>query len=235
MVELMHQGSAVHARPEHRDDIGITDFGEFMTLLGEMSDVVPQGFTLLLPAALQIPGVTRPHIRALKVAGEDLLEILQTINQFSGKVIELSSGRVSQVNGEELDDEKVVILPACPAREAVVLQPNTGIGFAIVLDNVIGHSKTLRETRVAHVAPERPGPWPLSTKVVPFSITMPTVTRIACVVLGVCPCAPYEPNDASGARGKHSGGLVRDKMGPVLMKTQFLPWGVPSWSFIGWP
>jgi hypothetical protein len=55
-----------------------------MTLLGETSDVVPLGFTLLLLRTLEILGVTRLHVRALKVAGEDLLEILPTIDRVSG-------------------------------------------------------------------------------------------------------------------------------------------------------
>jgi hypothetical protein len=55
-----------------------------MTLSGETWDVVPQGFPLFLSAPLQIPRVTRPHVRALKVAGEDLLEILPTIDCVSG-------------------------------------------------------------------------------------------------------------------------------------------------------
>jgi hypothetical protein len=65
---------------------------------------------------------------------------------------------VGQVNGEELDDEKVIVCPACPAREVVVLQPNIGIGFTVILDDVVGHSKMLREACVAHIAPKHHGP-----------------------------------------------------------------------------
>jgi hypothetical protein len=79
-ANLMHQGSAVRAGPERQDGIGVTDFGDLMTLSRETPDVVPQGFTLLLSATVQIPGVTRPQIRAQKVVGEDLLEILPTID-----------------------------------------------------------------------------------------------------------------------------------------------------------
>jgi hypothetical protein len=88
-------------------------------------------------------------------------------------VIEPSSERVDQVNGEELDDEEVIV---CPAHEAVVLQPNTGIGFAAVLDDVVGHPKMLREACVTHVAPKRFRPWPLGVKAMPFSIIVPIVT-----------------------------------------------------------
>jgi hypothetical protein len=45
-------------------------------------------------ATLQIPGVVEPHICAMKVASEDLLEILPTIDRVSGQVIEPSPGRV---------------------------------------------------------------------------------------------------------------------------------------------
>jgi hypothetical protein len=41
MIELMHQGLVVCARPERRDDIDIVDPGEFVTLLGETSDIIP--------------------------------------------------------------------------------------------------------------------------------------------------------------------------------------------------
>jgi hypothetical protein len=83
----MHQGSTVRAGPERQNDVGIIDLGELMALLGETLNVIPQGFTLLLPATLQIPGVTRAHLCALKVAAEDLLEILPIIDRVSGQVI----------------------------------------------------------------------------------------------------------------------------------------------------
>jgi hypothetical protein len=63
-----------------------------------------------------------PHVCALNVAGEDLLEIFPTIDRVSGQVNEPSSGCVGKVNGEELDDEKVIVHPARAACEAVLLQ-----------------------------------------------------------------------------------------------------------------
>jgi hypothetical protein len=39
-TELVYQGSTVCAEPERRDDIGITDLGEFITLLGEVPNVI---------------------------------------------------------------------------------------------------------------------------------------------------------------------------------------------------
>jgi hypothetical protein len=45
------------------------------------------------------------HIRALKVACEDLFEILPTVDHVSWQVVHLGPSRVSKVNGEKLDDE----------------------------------------------------------------------------------------------------------------------------------
>jgi hypothetical protein len=62
--------------------------------------------------------------------------------------------RVDQVNGEELDDEEIIICPTCPARKAVVLQPNAGIGSVVIFDDVVWHPKMFREACIMHVAPE---------------------------------------------------------------------------------
>jgi hypothetical protein len=102
-------------------------------------------------------------------------------------VIKPSSRCVDQVNGEELDDEKVIIHLACLAREAIVLQPNAGVVFVIVLYDFVGRLKTLRETRVVYVASKRLRLWLLEAKATPFLITMPAATCVTCVVLGAFP------------------------------------------------
>jgi hypothetical protein len=137
-------------------------------------------------------------------------------------VIEPSSGHVDQINGEELDDEEVIVRLICPACEAVVLHSNNRIDFAIKIDDVVGHPKTLREAHVAHVAPEHFSPWPLGAKAAPFSITAPT-GDIGCVHGAWCmplhPPPSHEPNDVPVARGVHSGGSAVDGTGltPVKM------------------
>jgi hypothetical protein len=52
-------------------------------------------------------------------------------------------GRVSQVNGQELDEEEVIIHPVRPTCKAGVLHPNVGVGFAVILDNVVRCPKHL--------------------------------------------------------------------------------------------
>jgi small neutral amino acid transporter SnatA (MarC family) len=92
-----------------------------MAFLRKMSNVVLYGLPLFLSAALQIRGVFGLHICALEIAGKNLLEILLAIDRVSGQVIEPSSGRVSQIDGEKLNDKQVAICPARPSGEVVVL------------------------------------------------------------------------------------------------------------------
>jgi hypothetical protein len=76
---------------------------------------------------------------------------------------------VSQVNGEELDDEKDIVHPAHPTSEVVVLQPDTRVHFTIILDNVARHSKALWEASVAHGASECFWPRHFMSKAASFS------------------------------------------------------------------
>jgi hypothetical protein len=145
---------------------------------------------LLLPATLQIPRVARPHICALKVAGEDLLEVLPSIDRVLGQAIEPGPGRVGQVNGEELDNEEVIIHPTCPLCKAVVLHPNTGIGFAVIFDDVIWHLKMFSKAHVVHVTLERLRPWPFRAEAAPFLIIAQAATWVVHVVLEMHPLIP---------------------------------------------
>jgi hypothetical protein len=126
-----------------------------MTLSGEAPDVIPHEFPLLLLATLQISGIAGWHVCALKVAGEYFFEILPIIDRVSGQVIEPSSGHVRQVDGEELDDEEVIIHPARPTHAVVVLQLDAGFCLADILDDVVWCMETPRESRITHVSPER--------------------------------------------------------------------------------
>jgi hypothetical protein len=161
-----------------------------MTLLGEALDVIPQGLPLLLPATIQILGIARPHVCALKVVGEDLLDILPTIDQVSRQVMEASFGCVGQVDGEKLDDEEVIVCPTHPAREAIVLQSNAEIGLAILHVDIVGRTETPKEACIMHVVPERFRSWPLGDKAALFSIVVPAATQIAQAMLNACPFIP---------------------------------------------
>jgi hypothetical protein len=54
-----------------------------VALQGEVPNVISEGFARPLLATHQVPGVAGPHICALEVAGEDLLEILLIVDHVS--------------------------------------------------------------------------------------------------------------------------------------------------------
>jgi hypothetical protein len=51
-----------------------------MALPGESLDVILEGFDGLLSATYEVLGVVGLHIRALEVVGEDVSEVIPTIN-----------------------------------------------------------------------------------------------------------------------------------------------------------
>jgi hypothetical protein len=69
-TQLAHQVAASGAGEERADDTRVGDVGQLGALLRKSPDVVPEGFSRLLAAALEIPGVPRAHVCALEVAGE---------------------------------------------------------------------------------------------------------------------------------------------------------------------
>jgi hypothetical protein len=121
MAKLMHQGLVICVRPECRNDASVVDHREFMTLLGETPNVVPQGFALLLSATLQISRIAGLHVCALKIAGKDIIEIFPTIDRVLRQVVKPGTRCVGQENGEELDNKKVIVSPARSTCKSVVL------------------------------------------------------------------------------------------------------------------
>jgi hypothetical protein len=102
----------------------------------KMLDLISEGFTRFLLAAFQVPRVTRMHVGALEVTGEDISKILPAIDVVSWQMIWPGPSGIGQVDREELDDEEVIVWTTRSAREAVVLQLDTRVSFAIVHDDV---------------------------------------------------------------------------------------------------
>jgi hypothetical protein len=75
-TQLAHQVAASGAGEERADDIRVGDVGQLGALLRESSDVVPEGFSRLLAAASEIPGVPRAHVCALEVADEGFDQVV---------------------------------------------------------------------------------------------------------------------------------------------------------------
>jgi hypothetical protein len=79
MAELMHLGSIVHAGPECRDEVGVTNLGELVPLSEETLDVIPQGFALLLLTTLQILRVARCNIPCYSSPNLSLITIINSL------------------------------------------------------------------------------------------------------------------------------------------------------------
>jgi hypothetical protein len=71
-TQLADQVTASGAGEERADDIWIGDVGQLGALLWESPDVVPERLSRLLPAASEVPGVSRAHVDALEIADEGL-------------------------------------------------------------------------------------------------------------------------------------------------------------------
>jgi hypothetical protein len=75
-TQLAHQVAASGAGEERADDIRVGDVGQLGALLRKSPDVVPEGFSRLLAAASEIPGVLRAHVCALEVANEGFDQVV---------------------------------------------------------------------------------------------------------------------------------------------------------------
>jgi hypothetical protein len=92
-------------------------------------------------------------------------------------MIQLDHGGVGHVDREELDDEEVIVWSTHSAHEAVVLQPDSRVSFAIVLDDVAWCSKMLWEMSIAHDASERLWAKPFRTEAASFMIVVGSTVR----------------------------------------------------------
>jgi hypothetical protein len=135
-TKLVDQGVTHSVVPEGQNDIGVYHTWECVALLGEMSNVVPKGLTLLLPAAPEVPRVAEAHIGALEVAGKDLPQVIPMVYGVSQEMVQPGFGGFYQIDWEELDDEQIIICHSRSTREVVILQPNTGVNFAIIFGYV---------------------------------------------------------------------------------------------------
>jgi len=126
-------------------DVGVDDSRQRVALLGEAPDVVAQGLTGLLLAALEVPRVARPHIRALKVADEDLVEICPTADGVGGQEVQPGADVFSQAYREILDDEVFVGRSSGSACKPVIHQPHAGVCIPSILHDVRWWSEALGE------------------------------------------------------------------------------------------
>jgi hypothetical protein len=123
VTQLAHQVATSGAGEERVDDIRVGDVGQLGALLRKSSDVVPQGFSRLLAAASEIPGVPRAHVCALEVAGEGFDQVVPVGDLRRWQMLQPGSGGVREEQGEVADDEVVIIHSTQLAGQPVVREP----------------------------------------------------------------------------------------------------------------
>jgi hypothetical protein len=96
VAQLSDQLFAGGAREEGHDNVGVGDVGELGALLGETPDVIPEGFTRLLLAALEIPRVAGVHVGSLEVPLEHSHKVVLVVDLLRWEVLEPGSSGVRQ-------------------------------------------------------------------------------------------------------------------------------------------
>jgi hypothetical protein len=107
-------------------------------------------------------------------------------------VVQPGPGGFNQIDWKELDNEEIITRSPRPASEAVVLQPDAGVYFAIVLDDVAWHLKTPREMGIAHGAYKRLWAWRFRIEAASFTIVAAPVMRVLRVLLELRTVVPWE-------------------------------------------
>jgi hypothetical protein len=78
---------------------------------------------MLLPAASQVPGVPYANVRALEVPPEDPNKALPVMDLCWQKVLEPSSGRVRQKEGDVTNDEVIIVHSPKLTGNSIVSKP----------------------------------------------------------------------------------------------------------------
>jgi hypothetical protein len=98
-TQLAHQVAAGGAGEERADDIRIGDVGKLGALLRESPDVVPETLSRLLPAASEVPGVSRAYVRALEIASEGLDQVVLVGDLPQRQVLQPGTSGVGEEQG----------------------------------------------------------------------------------------------------------------------------------------
>jgi hypothetical protein len=106
-------------------------------------------------------------------------------------MVQLGSGGFSQIDREELDDEQIIICPSHSTCEAVILQPNDGVNFTIISDDVAWRPKMSQKMSVAHGAPECVGTKCFRAKVASVTIIVAPSTWVPHAWLELCIIIPW--------------------------------------------
>ena len=86
--QLAHEIPACRAQMKGTNNFGVGDARELGALLGEASNVVPQGLVGLLVAPSEVLRISRAHIRTLEVAHEGPDQVGSVMDLIDGKMFE---------------------------------------------------------------------------------------------------------------------------------------------------
>jgi hypothetical protein len=132
-AQLSDQLFAGGTREESHDDVEVGDVGELGALLGEIPDVIPEGFTWLLLAASEIPRVARAYVGSLEVLLEHSHEVVPVVDLSRWKVLKPGLSGVRREQGELSNDDPVVGGSTQLTSQAEVSEPKFGFGLTVIL------------------------------------------------------------------------------------------------------
>jgi hypothetical protein len=95
----------------------------------------------------------------LEVADESLAQLRPVINPTATQVLEPCSCRVTEVERQVFDEEKVICCSTRVTRETIVLQPHTRIGLPVVSGMLFRARKCEETSRLAPSDRRRAGPF----------------------------------------------------------------------------
>jgi hypothetical protein len=184
-TQLAHQVAAGGAGEEHANDIRVGDVGQLGALLRESLDVVPERLSRLLAAASEIPGVPRAHVRALKVAGEGLDQVVLVGDLPRRQVLQPGLSGVEEEQGEVVDDKVVIVRSTQLAGQPIVREPQFRPRLPRVLCDSSRGSEPGRERRPSYGPAESPRTrwFRLGTPILPAVVASPTPGVVASVPL----------------------------------------------------
>jgi hypothetical protein len=90
-----------------------------------------------------------------------------------------------QIDREELDDEQIISCPACSTREAIIFQPDVGVGFAVIFGDIARRSKMSWKMSVVHGAFEYLGTRTIGTEAASLAIVSASAMRVPCAWLAL--------------------------------------------------
>ena len=92
---LVDQCFAACAGEESIDHVSVDDVRERVSLLGETTDVIPEGLAALLLAALKVPGIAWADVHALEVSNKHLPQVRPAADRIGRQELEPAANIVS--------------------------------------------------------------------------------------------------------------------------------------------